>query len=582
MGQPSPMYGSVIALSRRDVGIDAEPAGWEEVARVTSELPLEATCAMLSAVAQIAAPPHFVEGQNDLLSMVEPAAVRPEMARQLSSQSRVLVHPSQVMAAWRELAFRGNAQIRESCPDAVSRSVLWQWLMMITEALARDEIDRHHPSEHAELTEDSILSLACTASHLVARDWPHLLLARHFHLLDATLARGDVSASSNYIDIPAEVKCYTGLDWRLLLAVGAICANPGLNSREPNWLRRPWTFDPTRASPPFGDPAKVQAAIDYLSCDLDWLRRRHEELCIERAWPVDPLPFQEKPVLRLPSGRYCPLAPQFVAERVTTGVYHVLFNVWKERCSRPDNRFTTFWGELMHSYVDSLFEAVFRPSGLTKRVWFDQEVEYQNKHSGNRLPPDVMVDCGDTLVFFEFTTSRFTRDSLVRGDSAKVGDDVAKALRDKAGQLCSRIEEFRSGQFRIGTLKASAFKRFLAVVVVWTDVPISAPILGKGQSDAIRPGVISSNQPIRRLCALRLGELEGLLAAVHNGEALVAALGDGRWDSMGECFQVFRQRIGQPIEPGQHPVLNGAHERFIHTLESLLFGCDSRQGTRPC
>ena len=175
-----------------------------------------------------------------------------------------------------------------------------------------------------------------------------------------------------------------------------------------------------------------------------------------------PIALQERPLVRLPDGSYCVSLPQFVVERFTSGLYHLLWNSRKGAAQR--GRFKAFWGELLEAYVDSLFLPVFPHAGQFKRLWLDEELPYNR--NGERHPSDVLIDHGEVLVLVEATHSGFTRESLVAGDPAKIREDINKALVAKARELDSVIRDFRDGRFSLDGRGASAFRRLLPVIAL--------------------------------------------------------------------------------------------------------------------
>ena len=312
-----------------------------------------------------------------------------------------------------------------------------------------------------------------------------------------------------------------------------------------------------------------------MACDLGWLRERHRGLGIEATIPIEPRPFQERPLLRFPGGSFCPMMPQFVAEWSTLGLYYRLFEAWRAGSGgNPRNRFTTFWGEVIEAYVDSLFEAVYPPTAnLARRLWFDDDVKWAG--GASKLPPDVMLDCGDTLVLFEVTTSRLTRDSLYMGDAVAIRRDLDKAVVRKARQLRHRVTDFMAGQFSIGATTASAFGRFQPVVVVWQELPLSTPNLRYcyGHSPAPRP----ADRRVSPARILRLTECEGLLALAYRNESIVDALCDARWEFTSTSFADFRHQIGRPLRSMEHPVLAGARQRVTDLVRRTLLPEDDQR-----
>ena len=569
MAEYSPMQNIGTYVTRRDAGIEVGPATWDDVAAATSRLPLSDTCFCLSLVAQSAASPRgLVEVQRDIASLVEPPEIRMRLMERLKRPPKtVLAHPIQFVAAWRELAFHASVDTAGSFEDPAIRELFWRWLMMISEAIGEDELRRRLPGM-TEITGDSALSLVSTASYLTSRGIPGLFMARHFELLDRTLQSPELKSSPNWIDVAEELESHIGCDWRTFIAIGCALAFPSLGDHPVDQPRKWAAINPDTFFPPGVEREVLHRVVDQMSCDLPWLRARYEELDAGACAPPDPLPLQERPLISLRDGRYCPAIPRLLVERFTLGTYHTLWNAWRERTGQPRNQFTTFWGELLERYVDSLFLPLFPHSGQFRRLWLDEELSY----NGGR-PSDVLVDCGEVLVLVEVTHSGFTRQSLVAGDPEKIRDDLGKSLVAKAKQLDAVISDFNAGRFMLGELRASSFRRFLPVIVVWHNLPLFQPTQELFRSEVASQRILQGEGTLPARVLL-MDECEGLLAAVHSGENFLEALTDRRWNLEGESFTNFRHRVELPLDPLQHPVLRSAMERLTKSFAPIL-GSDS-------
>jgi len=290
---------ALVTLHRRDLGIDAGPATWDEVAAVTSRIPLAQTCLCLSRVAQLAAHPEgLIRGQTDIVPWVEPACLRPAVAARLrSGHKTALVHPSQLVGAWREMALHGSPTAAGSFDDLATRELFWQWLMMITEALGSEEGRRLEEATRLaggdpSITSDFAQSLAATASYLASRDRPQLLMARHYELFDRALQSSQVRESGNWIDLEAEIERLVGCDWRTYHAIGttlggAVIAAPHLKRAEQLATQ---ASSPDTFPAPAVDRAVLRRIFEDISSDLPQLRARYQGVSQEGEWRPDPLP----------------------------------------------------------------------------------------------------------------------------------------------------------------------------------------------------------------------------------------------------------------------------------------------------
>jgi hypothetical protein len=348
MSDYSPTQSLGVCLTRRDVGTEAGPATWDDVASVASRLPLTEACFLLSLVAQFAAHPlGLIAAQPDIIPLVKPPSLRAAVAARLRRKDKAaLVHPIQLVAAWRELALHGSPTAEGSFDDPEVRELFWEWLMMITEAFAEDEARR---LGHAapSITGDFALSIMATGSYLSSRDAPGLLLARHYELLDRTLQSPEARASDNWVDVEREIEQQVGCHWRTLYAIGCALALPGVAASRPDIARRWAAINPDTFFPPTVDRETLRRIVEQISSDLPQLRARYEQLSPGQPGMPDPLPLQERPFIQLPDGRYCPSIPQLMVERFTLGTYYLVWDKWKKQTGRPRNRFTTFWGELL-------------------------------------------------------------------------------------------------------------------------------------------------------------------------------------------------------------------------------------------
>jgi len=498
--------------------------------------------------------------------MVEPTAVRQAIARRRQQPPpALLVHPLQIIAAWREIALHGSVTRDSSLDKSDSKALFWEWLIMISEAIGKDVAAVLVP-QMTGLASAGAVSLVVTQSYLTSGDSPRVLMARHFELLDRTIQRPEVRDSSSWLDIESDIRREIGCDWRTFMSIGAVLALTGLGSgcyeEKCAWA----LVDPDVVFAGRVDRATLDPLISQVSCDLAWLRAHFDAAGSIGAIMPDALPLQERPLIRMPSRGYCVSMPQLVAERFTIGVYHTLFNAWRQRTGRPRNRFTTFWGNLLEAYVDSLFEAVYCPSSmLARRLWTDQDLPCTGVK-----PADIMLDCGATLALFEVTHSHLTRKALVCGDFDQIGKDLARVVVAKAKQLGRAIDDFRKGRFTLRGMRPQSFRRFLPIIVVWQSVPLFAPTIEYVRARLVEEAVLQ--QPhILPVQVLTISECEGLLAAVHKGEeSLLDAITDKVREerTVRESFTNYRHRIGRPLQSGHHPVVECASERLMGQLES--------------
>jgi len=563
-------------VTREEAGIVAPPADWGEVAAVARELPVSQAALCLSLIGLVLYSVRDREAaQRSVLSMVRSAKVRDAIGGCLGTGDSVLAlaEPSQIVAAWRELAFAARLDDPRIADPSVAEARFWQWLMMISEAIEGDM--RSKIPRRVGLTSDEALSVIAAGSHVETRDLPNSLLARTYEVLNRTATQLAVSKRGMQIDLSDEIARAEGFDWRDLLAMAmSVVSRVDPGSNDANESTEPFDgLEPNEFFPNGFDRGEAQRFIELMSGTLTDLRRAYEDLGSRHTYPPDWLPLARRPLIRLPNGRYCVTLPQFVFERFSlTGIYHVLAGTWRKRTGKATNAFTHSWGRLLESYVDSLFEAVYPRQAGDRKLWLDQDLPYKVKKK-QYDPTDIMLDGGDTLVLFEVTTSGIGMKAKTRADAAAFREDLRKVVLCKAAQLHRVIRDFRDGCFKLGAADASRFSKFLPVIVSWEAVPMFAPTTEYIQQTLQMERILSD--PDTLPCqVLSLQECEGLLGAVARGEVLLDVLMQ-KIGSPNHCygsFIDFRIATGKPISALDHPVLYRALGELWDRSTVFLFG----------
>mgnify|MGYP007016526479 CR=1 FL=1 len=280
----------------------------------------------------------------------------------------------------------------------------------------------------------------------------------------------NIVGSPNYIDVEAELTELLGIGplayLSLLVGVYSSLVAP---EHPPAHIEIAWEqWQKTALT-----EREFEVSLNRAAIDAEGIAERFAETeRLAGGTPLNILPFAEKPLLRLPDGTYICPSIRLLVQHVRDGLYHLLWNTYRDRAGRPDNRFTRFWGELVESYVRVLLKHTIPATGPMQIVWFGRDAKYDD---GQQEAVDVIIEHPQELIFIEVTATALTLQSVCLGEPAATRRDLQNSIVGKAAQLSRCIDDFRRGCIDFGKPAPSVDKPIVPVVVTPGFTPSFPP-----------------------------------------------------------------------------------------------------------
>ena len=327
------------------------------------------------------------------------------------------------------------------------------------------------------------------------------------------------------------------------------------------------------------DEGAVSQIAGRLSCDAQCL---DEILVGDREWYRDEfaadddedsaawnrVPFEKRPLMRLPSGAVVMTSPQALQRWMTEGLFHRAIDSARRR--RREARFRQFYAAMVERYVlDLMREAHPGPRRLGVGTVHGEHQSKAGIHS-----PDVAIDFGPDLVLMEVVSKRLTLNTTVRGDPEAVAKDLERMIAQKMRQLSARISNLRAGQSSIPGIDMACVDRVWPVIVVpggilqnphlWAFLTAQAPDCFR-QPGTQHPAIVD------------LADVETLASLIEAGHCLPDVL---RMKLEGYARRDLASFVVEDHRVGSQPRSKGLQRRFDSLWDRVFtaLGFDSERG----
>lgn len=259
----------------------------------------------------------------------------------------------------------------------------------------------------------------------------------------------------------------------------------------------------------------VERLEALLVADRDWYRWQFAERGDSEERVVwDRVPFEQRPLLRLPDRRLLVVSPQALMSWMTDGLYHRALNAAPNHRAR--SRFQEYFGALGEALALRVVRDVHpgpRPAG--------SGLVHGEQRYRDRKTPDIAVDLGPDLVLIEVTTRRLTSSTRIDGDRQQVETDLDRMIGAKARQMSARIDDLLAGAARLPDVDVGVVRRIWPVFVSDGDI-IENPVLWEFL-DEVTGGALKQPR-VQPPTLLDFGELDILAALVEAGHSLADVL----------------------------------------------------------
>lgn len=194
-----------------------------------------------------------------------------------------------------------------------------------------------------------------------------------------------------------------------------------------------------------------------------------------RTSPTDFFPMRQTPILRL-ENQLVVLDPDFLFERITSGLYYLVFDHEKSRLPDPSKyptRWTQAFGEMFELSVEDQLQWL---APNDEFLYTEEDLEQAFGEGTQR--PDIAIYFGSTLVFFEIVSGRLTDATRSLGDPESFKRDTEKLVMKKLRQLDDASKKVLSDESGLTGRPATPDLKIVPVVVQAESFPSDALTLG--------------------------------------------------------------------------------------------------------
>lgn len=226
-----------------------------------------------------------------------------------------------------------------------------------------------------------------------------------------------------------------------------------------------------------------------------------------REISYDFLKMKEKPLLNIGNDLYIPFSYDFFCERLTTGIYWIIFDFLKEKKSGNLHlKFSRYNGLLFEKYVKDLSKIIHLNLNNPEEAFIGDEVYLIGKQE--LKTPDAMIIGDEYIIVIEATSSRITANrTLAMGIPDAFMGDCEKIIFRKARELDGFLRNLENGNVEIKGNRISWGKKIYPLIVTLDSFPKMTVIDDFLYQEIQSQGFLASNY-IEPLSIISVDELE--------------------------------------------------------------------------
>lgn len=318
----------------------------------------------------------------------------------------------------------------------------------------------------------------------------------------------DKSPHPDYLDINSVFRDATGLDISIFLEVGFGFIVNLMRFRHQSILSHEKNFILFHPGHWFRnselETEQVENTFVTLSMSVDALARNAKEQN-SRELGYDFLAMKERPLIQLAQDTFLPLSFDFVCEKLTTGIYWMIFDhLLNSGNDGAHLQFSRYNGYLFERYVADIARAIHARSPMNGKLFYADEIYSVGK--GQRKTSDAVLIDTENIVLIEATASRMTaKRTIAMGIAEAFQDDCDKIIFKKAKELNRFISDLRNGLVSLGGEVVDGNKMIFPLIVAIEGFPRMPVIdrflyseldqLGVFKSDSIAPlGILAADE----------------------------------------------------------------------------------------
>jgi hypothetical protein len=244
-----------------------------------------------------------------------------------------------------------------------------------------------------------------------------------------------------------------------------------------------------------------------------------QELASKNVLTTSLTTFRQQPLLQLDDGRVVILDLQFLADLLTSGIYHLLFSALP---GEQRKTFRELWGRLFEIYVTNLLR-VFYP---TAAGLLSVDVQY----AAGQI--DALLDFGSYVFVLEIKASQLTEAAKRSGDPETLAKDIEeKFVRTNEGEAKAVVQLARAAKaIQDGTIRTATKPRRVYPILV-TDEPALESFGFNAYLNELFQKEIAIDDVIRPLTAMSVNECEEILPYTTSNAFSWAELCESRFQN---------------------------------------------------
>ena len=400
-------------------------------------------------------------------------------------------------------------------------------LLIVNDHLENDFHERMRLASTEDEREAAKIEFFVRNSSLNSHQAFRNLLPRYYHLFLEIPQESNLVSSTNNIDLNQTFKEATSFDLKTFIFLGFhLC----VQLHDQSLIQKNYTpsglvlgtgshFSKTSIENSEAKKVLDQLAIARTEFRKEW----QQEFRRTKNFYYSFLTMRKTPLFRMDEDKYIPMSLRFLKERITVGVYWIIFDHLKERKGdKGARRFAQYFGEIFQRYVEQMFSRVINQSSfLANRLFFERFYETSD---GQRRSPDVVLFYHRKAVFLEVKKKILQMEKTsIPGDIQEFEKDLDKIVTKSATQLQARIADFKKGLLCFEDHPAGEIDTFYPVVVTLDSIPQEHLIWRRIERKLAEKGCFQS-QDIARLHIIDIEEMEMLEPLIQSGKSLVEVL----------------------------------------------------------
>lgn len=224
----------------------------------------------------------------------------------------------------------------------------------------------------------------------------------------------------------------------------------------------------------------------------------------------DFIEFKTRPLLKLQENLYLPLSLPFLYEKVTSGLYWIIFDYLKRNNKQDHDKFMRLHGKLFQRYVEEIVTVILNrtpASDFIKHV----DVVYREGKKEHRSS-DIILRKGTSLFLFEASATRLqAKNTTGLGNETALAADIGKMVLHNAKSIQTCIVNIKEGNLKLNGINLTEIKRFYPIIVTIEGLP-KHPAIQLFLNNLVRSeGLLTAGDigPLALIDAEDLEEVEG-------------------------------------------------------------------------